>query len=187
MLWLAKTVNDPLSVVQTLRFQIVNKRFACVSLDKKNAIATVQELQLLFSYFWSYFSLFSLQWISCPLCNSNTLWKILIVLSRNVEKDDTMCHVQEWQICRSYFWRYSPLLYLTVIMHRFHVHSVSRIPFGIILIHGRNVEQEETTCCIQEWQLLLLELSIFVLFWNCFGVLVTQIQFLIFWWYLVEM
>ena len=41
MLWLAKTVNDRLSVVQTLRFQIVNKRFACVSVDKKNAIATV--------------------------------------------------------------------------------------------------------------------------------------------------
>ena len=41
MTWLAKTANDRLSVVQTLRFQIVNKRFACVSLDKKNAIATV--------------------------------------------------------------------------------------------------------------------------------------------------
>ena len=41
MIWLAKTANDRLSVVQTLRFQIVNKRFACVSVDKKNAIATV--------------------------------------------------------------------------------------------------------------------------------------------------
>ena len=41
MIWLAKNANDRLSVVQTLRFQIVNKRFACVSVDKKNAIATV--------------------------------------------------------------------------------------------------------------------------------------------------
>ena len=45
MIWLAKTTNDRLSVVQTLRFQIVNKRFACVSVDKKNAIATVHAQQ----------------------------------------------------------------------------------------------------------------------------------------------
>ena len=35
MIWLAKNANNRLSVVQTLRFLIVNKRFACVSLDKK--------------------------------------------------------------------------------------------------------------------------------------------------------
>ena len=33
--------------------------------------------------------------ISCPLCNSNTLWNILMVLDRNVEQDETMCCVQE--------------------------------------------------------------------------------------------
>ena len=33
--------------------------------------------------------------ISCPLCNSNTLWIILILLDRNVEQDETMCCVQE--------------------------------------------------------------------------------------------
>ena len=32
-------------MVQTLRFQIINKRFACVSVDKKNAIATVRKNQ----------------------------------------------------------------------------------------------------------------------------------------------
>ena len=43
MIWLAKTVNDRLSVVQTLRFQTVNKRFACVSVDMKNAVITVAD------------------------------------------------------------------------------------------------------------------------------------------------
>ena len=41
MIWLAKTVNDRLSVVETLRFQTVKKRFACVSVDMKNAVTTV--------------------------------------------------------------------------------------------------------------------------------------------------
>ena len=41
MIWLAKTVNDRFSVVQTLRFQTVKKRFACVSVDMKNAVTTV--------------------------------------------------------------------------------------------------------------------------------------------------
>ena len=38
---MAKTVNDRLSVVETLRFQTVKKRFACVSVDMKNAVTTV--------------------------------------------------------------------------------------------------------------------------------------------------
>ena len=29
--------------------------------------------------------------ISCPLCKSNTLWNILMILNRNVEQDKTMC------------------------------------------------------------------------------------------------
>ena len=33
--------------------------------------------------------------ISCQLCNSNTLWNILIVLGKNVEQDKTMCCIQE--------------------------------------------------------------------------------------------
>ena len=41
MVWLAKTVNDRLNVVETLRFQTVKKRFACVSVDMKNAVTTV--------------------------------------------------------------------------------------------------------------------------------------------------
>ena len=41
MIWLAKTVNDRSSVVETLRFQTVKNRFACVSVDMKNAVTTV--------------------------------------------------------------------------------------------------------------------------------------------------
>ena len=33
--------------------------------------------------------------ISCPLCKSKTLWKIFMILGRNVEQDQTTGHVQE--------------------------------------------------------------------------------------------
>ena len=70
----------------------------------------IQDWQLWLSYLWSYHPLFYLKKISCPLCNSNTLWSILMVLGRNVEQDQTTCCVQElwisqkkWpqSICRS--------------------------------------------------------------------------------------
>ena len=126
-----------------------------------------------------------------------------MVLSRNVEQDKTVCWVQEWQLCLSHFWHYLPLLYLTVIMHCFHVRSVSRIPFGIFLwylvgipfgiflmILDRNVEQDKMTCCIQEWQLWFSYfwsyLPLFY-FWNRFHVRsVSRIPFGIFLWYLIE-
>ena len=54
----------------------------------------------------------------------------------------------------SYFWNYLPF-----VRNRFHGHSVTRIPFGIFLVLGRNVEQDETTL-----PFLLLALSPFVLF-----------------------
>ena len=37
----------------------------------------------------------------CPLCNSNTLWNVFIILGRYVEQDETMCHVQELQLLLS--------------------------------------------------------------------------------------
>ena len=33
--------------------------------------------------------------ISCPLCKSKTLWNVFMILGRNVEQDQTTCHVQE--------------------------------------------------------------------------------------------
>ena len=33
--------------------------------------------------------------ILCPLCNSNTVWNIFMILGRNVEQDKMMCLVQE--------------------------------------------------------------------------------------------
>ena len=55
-------------------------------------------------YFWQYI------WISRLLCNWNTLWNISMVLGRIVAQDQTTCHIQEWQLCLSYFWCYLPLL-----------------------------------------------------------------------------
>ena len=33
--------------------------------------------------------------ISCPLCKSKTLWNIFMILGRNVEQNQTTCHIQE--------------------------------------------------------------------------------------------
>ena len=33
--------------------------------------------------------------ILCLLCKLNTLWNIYMILGRNVEQDETACHVQE--------------------------------------------------------------------------------------------
>ena len=33
--------------------------------------------------------------ISCPLCKSNTLWNILMILGSNEEQDQTIFHIQE--------------------------------------------------------------------------------------------
>ena len=33
--------------------------------------------------------------ILCLLCKSKTLWNIFMILDRNVEQDQTTCHVQE--------------------------------------------------------------------------------------------
>ena len=53
-------------------------------------------------------------------------------------------------ICLSYFLRYLPLLYLTVIIIDF-VFALCQTPFGIFfMILGRNVEQDQTTCRVQE-------------------------------------
>ena len=38
---------------------------------------------------------FFFKFISCPLCNSNTLLNILMVFGINVEQDETTCHIQE--------------------------------------------------------------------------------------------
>ena len=65
------------------------------------------------------------------------------------------CCIQECQLCLSYFWHYLPLLYLTMIIHWFCVRSVSQTLWNIFMILGRNVEQDQTTCRVQEWQLCL--------------------------------
>ena len=148
-------------------------------------MTTLPFLLLALSSFIIFDSDYSL--ISCPLCKLNTFWNIFMILGRNVEHDETKCHVQEWL---SYFWRYFPVF---CFLNWFRVRSVHWIAFGIIWWHfdgtrmtlwlflfwrylpflclnfiscllcntntiqnilmilGRNVEQDKMTCCILEW------------------------------------
>ena len=81
-------------------------------------------------------ALFYFKKILCLLCNSNTLQNISMVLGRNVEQDETTCHVQEWQLCLSYLGRYLPLLYLIVIIHRLaHLSTVSYCGQSMSVVH----------------------------------------------------
>ena len=70
----------------------------------------VPELQLLLSYFLSYFPLMVSDAILSPLDNLKTVWNILMILYSYVEQVLTMCRIQEWQISLSYFLRYIPLI-----------------------------------------------------------------------------
>ena len=154
------------------------------NVEQDETTCHVQEWQLWHSFFWSYLPLFCLKQISCPLCNSNALQNILMAHGRNVEQDETTYRVQEWQLCLSNFWRYLPLLYLSVIMYWFRVRSVSRF-----MMLSRNVDQDKTV--VEEWQLwssYFWSYLPLVWFWNRFRVRsVTRIPFGIFWWHLIKM
>ena len=129
--------------------------------------------------------------ISCPLCNSNTLWNILKVLGRNVEQDNTMCCIQEWQLCLSYFWHYLPISLCYIWQWLCFALCKLNTLQNILMILRRNAEHDKTTHHIQEWQLWLSFFWSYLpyfCFWNWFCVRsVTQIPFRLFCWYLVEM
>ena len=65
---------------------------------------------------------------SCPLCNLNTLWNILMILGRNVEQDEITCRIQDSQLWLSYTWSLSPFV---LFEKKIRVRSVTQIPFGI--------------------------------------------------------
>ena len=115
----------------------------------------IQEWQLWLSYFGSYFLLFCLKYNLCPLCYSNTLLNILMVLGRNVEQDEMMWRIQEWQLWLSYFW-----CYLFVIFDSDYALISCQLcklnTFGIFLWYlVKNVAEDVMTCWVQEWQLWL--------------------------------
>ena len=80
------------------------------NVEEDEMTCCIQEWQLWLSYFWSYLSFLGLNLILCPLCNFNTLWIILILLSRNVEQNEITCCVQEWQLLAFLLLDLSPLL-----------------------------------------------------------------------------
>ena len=88
----------------------------------------------------------------CPLCNTNTLRNILIIFGRNGEQDQMRCCIKERQLWLSYFWGCLSFLCLNLISCPF---CYSNTFWIILILLGRNVEQDETTCYIQEWQLWL--------------------------------
>ena len=112
----------------------------------------VQEWKLLISYFLSYFLLMLSDAYSCPLCNLNTLWNIIMILHGYVEQVMTMCRVQEWQLLLSYFLSYFPLMVSDPIS--FPLHNLNTVWYIIIILYTY-VEQVMTMCRVQEWQLSL--------------------------------
>ena len=89
---------------------------------------------------------------SCPLCNLNTLWYIIMILHSYVEQVMTMCPVQEWQLSLPYFFSYFPLMVSDAILCR--LHNLKTV-WNILMILHSYEEHVMTMCCMQEWQLSL--------------------------------
>ena len=111
-----------------------------------------------------------------------------------------------WEKCRTGLWlshtRMTTLPFLLLALSPFVIFGsdyavilcplcMSITPWNIFMILSRNVEQDKTTCRVQEWQLWLCNLwSYLPLF--CFLIWfrdcsVTRMPFGIFWWDLVEL
>ena len=110
----------------------------CRNVEQDKTTCQVQEWQLWLSYFWSYLPVLCLNLISCLLCNTNTLWNILMILGRNIEQDEMKCCIQDWQLLLSYFWSYLHFLCLNLISCLL---SNSNTLHNILMILCRNVEQ----------------------------------------------
>ena len=85
----------------------------------------------------------------CPLSNLNILWNILLILGTNVDQDKMTCQIQDWQLWLSYLWSYLILFYLKKNSCPL---CNSNTFWNISMVLGRNVEQDEMTCLVQEWQ-----------------------------------
>ena len=103
----------------------------------------VQELQLLFSYFLSYFPLMVSDAISCPLHSLKTFWNILMILYNYVEQVMTMCRIHKWQLSLSYFLSYLPLMVSDAISCP--LYNLNTLWNIIIILHSY-VEQVMTMC-----------------------------------------
>ena len=73
-------------------------------------MTTLLFLLLLLSRFLIFDSDYAL--ISCPLCKSNILWNILMILDSNEEQDQTTCHIQKWQPAFFTFGVISPCVWI---------------------------------------------------------------------------
>ena len=83
--------------------------------EKDQTTCHGQEWLLCLSYFWRYLPFIfdsDNPLILCLLCKPKTLWNIFMILGRSVEQDQMTCHIQEWQLCLSYFWSHLPLFCL---------------------------------------------------------------------------
>ena len=112
-------------------------------------MTTLPSLLLLLSLFVIFDTDYAL--IQCPLCKSKTLWNILMILGSNEEQDQMTCHIQEWQLRLFKLLELSPLLVIEFdFLSQLRNTNTLR---KILMMLGTNVEQEEMSCCIQEWRL----------------------------------
>ena len=86
--------------------------------------------------------------ISCPLCKSNTLWNILVILGSNEEQDQRHVTYKNDNFGFLLLLELSPLL-----VFEFNFLSLlcsTNTLRNILMILGRNVKQDEMRCCVQE-------------------------------------
>ena len=115
-------------------------------------MCSLQEWQVCLPYFCCYLSFLLyltliMYWFSVCYV-SRTLFGIFwfLILGSNEEQDQTICHIQEWQLRLFLLLELSPLLV-------FEFDFLSRLCntntlWNILMMLGTNVEQDEMTCCI---------------------------------------
>ena len=108
----------------------------------------IHQWQLSLSYFLSYIPLIVSDAISCPLCNLNTLWNIIMILHSYVEQVMTMCRMQEWQLKLSYFLSYFPLMVSDAVSCL--LQNLNALWYDIIIILYNYDKQVFMMCCLQE-------------------------------------
>ena len=107
----------------------------------------LQEWQLSFLHFLSYFPLMISDAILCLLHNLKTVWNILMILYSYVEHVMTMCCIQEWQLSLSYFLSYFPLIISDAISCP--LYNLNAL-WNLIMILHSYVEQVMMMCHVQE-------------------------------------
>ena len=120
--------------------------------EQVRMMCRIQKWELSLITFWVISPLILFYGYSCPLCNLNTLWNIIMILHsyRYIEQAMTMCRDEEWQLSLSYFLSYFPLIVSDAVSCQ--LHNLNTLWHIIMILHSY-VEQAMAINGVQKWHI----------------------------------